>query len=97
VLGPNGSIFVLKLGVPRITSVSISGKRLIVIGESFDAEAVILLNGDPQKTGHDEQNQNRLVGKKVGKKIRPGESVIIQVRNPDGETSQEIPFTRAAD
>ena len=52
----------------------------------------ILRNGAEQKTKNDPQNlQNALIGKKAGKKIRPGDRV--QVRNPDGALSEVFIFT----
>jgi hypothetical protein len=51
-----------------------------------------LRNGAEQKTKNDPQNlQTALIGKKAGKKIRPGDRV--QVRNPDGALSEEFIFT----
>ncbi|HET9530101.1 MAG TPA: kelch repeat-containing protein [Blastocatellia bacterium] len=76
---------------PRIMNASVSGKKLIVTGENFDPGAVILLNGQEQKSKNDKQNpQTRLIGKKAGKKIKPGDK--LQVRNPDGTLSEEFVF-----
>ena len=76
----------------RITSVSVSGKKLFVFGENFDPGAVILLNGEDQKTGNDEQNPKTIViAKKAGKKIKPGDK--LQVRNPNGSLSEEFTFS----
>ena len=78
--------------VPRIIMASITGKKLFLTGENFHAGAVILLNGEEQKTKNDPQNpQTILIGKKAGKKINAGDS--IQVRNPDGSISAEFTFT----
>ena len=77
---------------PRIIMASVSGKKLFITGENFHAGAVILLNGEEQKSKNDEQNpQTMLIGKKAGKKIRPGDR--IQVRNPDAALSEEFIFT----
>jgi len=77
---------------PRIIMASTSGKKLFITGENFDDGAVILLNGEEQKSKNDEQNpQTILIGKKAGKKIRPGDR--IQVRNPDAALSEEFIFT----
>ena len=73
---------------------SVAGKKLIVAGENFDPDAVILINGEEQKTRNDDQSpQTTLIGKKAGKKIRPGDR--LQVRNPDGPLSEEFIFTGA--
>lgn len=84
---------VTQAGVPvTIATVSVVGKKLIVLGENFDPGAVILLNGNEQKTKNDVQNlKTRLIGKKAGKKIKPGDK--LQVRNPNGTLSQEFIFT----
>jgi uncharacterized delta-60 repeat protein len=76
---------------PRINSVSVSGKRLFVEGTDFDDGASVLLNGQKQKTANDgEQPANRLLCKKAGKKIRPGDT--IKVRNSNGVESAEFVF-----
>ena len=77
---------------PVITSVSTAGKHLIVTGESFDGGAVILLNGERQKTLHDDATTLR--GKKVAKKIAPGQTVSVQVRNSSGAVSAAFNFTK---
>ena len=77
---------------PKITMASVAGKKLIVAGENFDPDAVILINGEEQKTRNDDQNPGTtLIGKKAGKKIKPGDR--LQVRNPDGPLSEEFIFT----
>jgi hypothetical protein len=80
--------------LPKITMASVAGRKLFVVGENFDPDAVILINGEEQKTRNDEQNpQTRLIGKNAGKKkyLKPGDR--IQVRNPDGTTSEGFIFT----
>jgi Galactose oxidase, central domain len=77
---------------PKITMASVAGKKLIVVGENFDPDAVILINGEEQKTRNDDQNPGTtLIGKKAGKKIKPGDR--LQVRNPDDILSEEFIFT----
>ncbi|MEK6323655.1 MAG: SBBP repeat-containing protein [Acidobacteriota bacterium] len=93
--GGQGDGFILKISLPRITTVAISGKRLIVAGEGFADGAVILVNGAPQKTNNDETSStSMLVARKAGKSIAPGQSVVIRVRNPDGTLSNEFNFVR---
>jgi Galactose oxidase, central domain len=76
---------------PRIIMASVSGKRLIIAGENFDDGAVILINGEKQKTRNDDQNpRTTLIGKKAGNKIKAGDK--LQVRNPDGTVSEEFTF-----
>jgi len=80
---------------PVISSVQAAGKNLLVMGQNFDSGAEILKNGDPQRTLHDDQNASTtLIGKKVNKKIAPGESVTIQVRNSDGSLSNQVTYMR---
>jgi hypothetical protein len=63
-----------------------------VVGENFYPDSVILINGEEQKTRNDDQNPGTtLIGKKAGKKIRPGDRA--KVRNPDGALSEEFIFT----
>jgi N-acetylneuraminic acid mutarotase len=76
---------------PRIITASVSGKKLFITGENFHAGAVILLNGEEQRTKQPGANpQTSLIGKKAGKKIKPGDK--LQVRNPDGTISEEFTF-----
>jgi beta-glucanase (GH16 family) len=80
--------------LPVITSVSTKKKNLIVTGEKFSSGAVILLNGQKQKTSRDDQNPSTLIGKKVAKKIESGQPVKIQVRNSDGLMSAEYSYIK---
>jgi hypothetical protein len=76
----------------RITAVFIEGKSLLVFGNNFESNAVILVNGKEQETTSG--GQNLLIAKKGGKKIKPGKAVRLQVRNPDGKLSLEFQFLR---
>jgi hypothetical protein len=90
----NGDAFVARIAVPRIISAVTIGKRLFVSGENFDDGAVILINGQKQKTANDEQQPaSLLIGKKAARQVLPGQSVILQVRNSDGTLSAEFIFT----
>jgi hypothetical protein len=80
---------------PRVTSVVRDGKRLFVAGENFELGSVIILDGEKQKTIADPQTpESLLIGKKAGKKVRPGGTVMIQVRWPNGTISEPIEFKR---
>jgi len=80
---------------PSITAAIAQGKNVVVAGGNFDERAVMLMNGDPQKTLHDDVNPlNILVGKKLAKRIDRGQTVSLQVQNSDGTTSEAFPFTR---
>jgi hypothetical protein len=75
--------------LPLIVSLAREGKNLIVFGQNFGTGAGIVLNGEPQKTSNDmDSPSTRLIGKKVGKKIRTGDKV--KVRNADGSESNEV-------
>ena len=79
---------------PLITAVATLGKHLIITGDNFNASTVILLNGEPQKTIRDDPSLATLRGKKLAKKIAPGQSVNLQVRNASDVVSPVFIFTR---
>jgi uncharacterized delta-60 repeat protein len=83
---------------PNIISAEVSGKKLYVHGKNFDVGADLLLNGETQKkTLNDEiAPTNMLIARKSGKRIAPGETVTLQVRNRDGGLSNAFSFTRPA-
>lgn len=81
--------------IPKITSVSISGKNLRITGMDFDPGASILLNGEKQKSRNDDLSPNSiLIAKKAAKRIKAGKTVTLQVMNSDGTLSDEFSFTR---
>jgi hypothetical protein len=76
---------------PEITSISRVGKKVFVYGVNFDSGSVILLNGDKQKTLHDDANPRTvLIGKKVGRWAVPGDR--LQVRTSTGALSPEYTY-----
>jgi beta-glucanase (GH16 family) len=85
---------------PKITDVKAVKKNLVVTGENFDSQSIILMNGEPQKTLRDEMTGNdnmasgMLTGKKVAKKIESGQTVKIQVQNGDGQVTAETLYTK---
>lgn len=83
-------------GGPTVTSVLVKGKKLIVNGEGFSADSRILIDGVEQETSSDDQNSGTLISK-AGKKVNPGRTVMIQVRNSDGAMSNEYSFARAVE
>lgn len=99
--GGSGDAFVAMIGslrslTPRITGASINGKTLTVFGESFDFGAKILIDGKAQaKTENDQSNPaTALMARKSAKRIAIGQTVTLQVRNPDDTLSPEFSFTR---
>ena len=76
---------------PVITSTSRSGKQVLVYGVNFDSGSVILLNGEKQKTLHDDSNPRTvLIGKKLGRWAAPGDK--LQVRTSTGALSAEYTY-----
>jgi len=77
---------------PLITSAVRNGKKLYIYGINFDGGAVILVNGEQQKTLHDGDNvRTVLIGKKVGRWIQPGDK--LRVRSSAGTLSPEYLYT----
>jgi len=82
-------------GSVKITSASVIGKKLFVYGENFVSGTVILMDGEKQKTANDDQNPTMiLIGKKAGKRIASGQTVILQARTPNGTLSEPFSFNR---
>lgn len=84
---------------PAITGAMVEGKRLIVVGVNFGLDAVLFMDGEKQKKtfNDDASPSTMLVAMKSGKnKISVGQTVRLQVRNPDNTLSPEFLFTRAA-
>ena len=83
---------------PWITGVSLDGKKLIVSGLNFDNGAVILLDGEQQKTNNDEQSPaSKLISKKAGKKVKKNPEIKIQIRNANGRLSQQLTVSQSHD
>ncbi len=74
----------------QIFNVRVKGKKLIVTGQNFADGAVILVDGEAQKTSNDADEPSAvLIAKKAGKKIPDGTAVSVQVLS-DGTTSDEF-------
>jgi len=79
----------------KIRSASIVGKKLFVFGQGFQPGSKLMLNGEQQKTISDDASPStNLFGKKAGRLISQGQTVTLQVLNPDGLLSPEFKFTR---
>lgn len=75
--------------LPLITSAMRNGKQMLVNGINFDSGSVILLNGEEQRTLHDDSNPRTiLIGKRVGKLARAGDK--LQVRSSSGGLSPQF-------
>ena len=78
---------------PKIVSARVKGKKLIVTGADFSLDAVIMINGEKQKTKNDAASPTTsLIVKKGGKKIRGGEVTSLKVENSGGLVSNEFGF-----
>jgi endo-1,4-beta-xylanase len=77
---------------PRIVSASTSGKKLFITGDLFEVGAELFINGEKQKkVSNDSENPaTSLVARKSGKKVKSGD--VLQVRNPDGLSSNEFVY-----
>jgi hypothetical protein len=85
------------LPASQISDVAIREKELTVFGSGFDRGSVILLRGQPQPTRLEiasDITTVKLLSRKAAKRIAPGETVVIQVRNEYGLTSAPFSFTR---
>ena len=77
---------------PRIFNVRVKGKKLFLTGENFTEGAVILVNGEPQKTRNDEESPSTtLIAKRAGNSIPDDSAVNIQVQSANG-LSDKFPF-----
>ncbi len=75
---------------PQILSVRVKGKKLIVTGQNFADGAVILIDGEPQKTINDPNFPSEaLIAKKGGKNIPDNTVVSVQVLSA-GNTSDKF-------
>ncbi len=83
--------------IPKIESVKVKGKKLLVTGTNFEAPSFVYLNGEKQKKSvNDEASPTTLVvGLKAGKLLAPGQTVSVQIKNEtSGKISEEFIFTR---
>jgi hypothetical protein len=80
---------------PVILSANIVGKNLFVMGQNFDGNSVLLVDGVRQRTLFDPESPAIVTGKKTGKHIGVGDTVTLQVKNTvTGDTSVGFTFTR---
>lgn len=79
--------------LPKITGISISHKKLTILGERFDQGAVLLLNGFAQKTENEKKKlSTRLIARRSGRIVKSGDR--LQVQNHDGKLSEEFEVVR---
>lgn len=77
---------------PRIFNARVKGRKLILTGENFAEGAVVMVNGEPQKTRNDEESPSTtLIAKKAGNYIPDNAAVTIQVQSGNSLT-EKFPF-----
>src|SRR5262249_44599412 len=93
-------------GPPKILNAAVKGKALNVSGENFAVGAALFLCDSAcnapitdgtrlKKVFNDDSDPSSLISaRKAGKTIAPGQTVVIQVKNPDGTASDPFTFTR---
>jgi len=80
---------------PVLLQAVISGKHLLIYGTGFDDGAVLRINDVPTKTRNENPDPSQvLFAKKAAKKIAPGQTVQLQVENPNGRRSNFLFFTK---
>lgn len=80
---------------PVLLQAVISGKHLIIYGQGFDAGAKLRVNDEPVKTRNDDPDGSQvLFAKKAAKRLAPGQTVQLQVENPNGKRSNFLFFTK---
>ena len=78
---------------PKVTHARLKGRKLFVEGETFGVGAVIFVNGEKQKTRHDEDSPATiLIAPKAGRRIPLDQIVRIQVKNADEVLSDDFLF-----
>jgi len=84
--------------LPEITGAQANAKKLFVFGHNFAMGAVVEVNGNEQGTFNDDNDPTGFLRcKKAAKKIPPGSTAILTVRNPDGSVSAPFSFERPAE
>jgi hypothetical protein len=80
---------------PILIQAVVSGKNLILYGQGFASGAVLRVNDDPVKTRNDEPDPTQvLFAKKAAKRIGSGQTVQLQIENPNGQRSNLLFFTK---
>jgi hypothetical protein len=78
---------------PRITNARMKGSKIIILGENFNYDTVVLINGQPVKTIVDSESPTSiLVAKKIHKATPMGAEVQLAVQTSSGQTSESFAF-----
>ncbi len=80
---------------PVITGATASAKKLFVFGHDFAVGAIVEVNGSEVATLNDDNDPSGFLRcKKGAKKIAPGSTATLVVRNPDGAVSAPFIVTK---
>jgi hypothetical protein len=78
---------------PRIINARMKGSKIIILGENFNHETVVLINGQSVKTIVDSESPTSiLVAKKIHKATPMGAEVQLAVQTSSGQTSESFAF-----
>jgi len=81
--------------LPEITGATANAKKLFVLGQNFAMGAVVEVNGNEVATLNDDDDPSHFLRcKKGAKKIAPGSTATLVVRNPDGGVSAPFSVTK---
>src|SRR5687767_2018205 len=73
---------------PRIINAKMKGSKIIILGENFSPETVVLINGQAVKTIIDSESPTSIVvAKKIHKVTTMGVEVTLQTQNPTAGVS----------
>jgi photosystem II stability/assembly factor-like uncharacterized protein len=80
---------------PRIESVSVDGKNLVITASNVREVAVVAIDSEIQVTKISfQQASATLIAKKAFKKLRAGQNVLITVIDADGYSSKAFYYTK---
>ena len=81
--------------LPEITGATANAKKLFVLGQNFAMGAVVEVNGNEVATLNDDDDPSHFLRcKKGAKKIAPGSTATLVVRNPNGAVSAPFSVTK---
>jgi beta-propeller repeat-containing protein len=94
-------IFIAKIDIvatvdsPVLLLAVISGKHLLLYGQGFDPGAKLRINDEQVKTRNEDPDPTQvLFAKKGARRIEPGQTVQLQVVNPNGKRSNFFFLTK---
>jgi len=83
------------VSLPEISGATAGAKKLFVFGQNFAMGAIVEVNGVEVGTLNDEEDPLHFLRcKKGAKRIEPGATATIVVRNPDGGVSAPFSVTK---